>query len=326
MSETIVYLNGQFVPESQAHISIYDRAVVLGATVTEMTRTFRHQPFRLEDHVDRLFRSLHYCGFDIGISKQQLIDITLRVAEHNCALIDAEDDVGIVHFATPGEFHEYVGSAGRSPRTTPTICVHSFPIPFHYFDEKIRHGSHAVTPSIRHIPVQCIDPKMKCRSRMHYFLAERQAQQVDPDAICLMLDLDGNVTETSGSNFLIIERDTLVSAPRHLILPGISRATVIELASQMNLGFEERLIQVHDVVNADEAISTTTPYCLCPVTRINGQTIGDGKPGAVYHRLAEAWSERVGMDIVAQITNGAARTRQAQEAVAKKTATATATR
>ena len=67
-------------------------------------------------------------------------------------------------------------------------------------------------------------------------------------------------------------------------------------------------------------------YCLCPVTRINGQTIGDGKPGAVYHRLAEAWSERVGMDIVAQITNGAARTRQAQEAVAKKTATATATR
>ena len=320
MTETLVFLNGDFVPESQAHISIYDRAVVLGATVTEMTRTFRHRPFRLDDHVDRLFRSLRYCGFDIGMSKQELIDATLRVAEHNCALIDEHDDVGIVHFATPGEFTEYVGSAGRSARTTPTVCIHSFPIPFHYFAEKMIHGAHAVTPTIRHIPIQCIDPKMKCRSRMHYYLAERQARLVDPDAICLMLDLEGNVTETSGSNFMIVERGTLVSPPRHLILPGISRATVIDLAAKLKIPFEERLIQVHDVVNADEALSTTTPYCLSPITRINDIPIGEGKPGPVFRQLAQAWSELVGMDIVAQIVDGAERTRNAQAAREQVTA------
>ncbi|MBB75105.1 MAG: branched-chain amino acid aminotransferase [Planctomycetaceae bacterium] len=311
MSETIVYLNGRFIPETEAHISLYDMAVVLGATVTEMTRTFHHQPFRLDDHIDRLYKSLRYIGVDVGLPPSDLTEATLRVVKHNAGCTHKEDELGIVHFVTGGEFHEYVGSAGRAARVQPTVCVHTFPIPFHYFAEKLRHGAHVVTPTVRHIPAQCIDPKMKCRSRMHYFLAERQARLVDPDALCLMLDLDGNVTETSGSNFLIVERGTIVSPPRHLILPGISRATVVDLAAQLKIPFEERLIRLHDVANADEALSTTTPYCLCPVTRINGMPIGNGKPGQVFHRLSDAWSEHVGVDIVRQIVSGAERTRRA---------------
>ena len=66
MTEPLVFLNGQMVPASQAHLAIYDAGVVLGATVTEMTRTFRHRPYRLSDHIDRLFRSLKYTRMDIG--------------------------------------------------------------------------------------------------------------------------------------------------------------------------------------------------------------------------------------------------------------------
>ena len=313
MSETVVYLNGQVIPESEAHISIYDMAVVLGATVTEMTRTFKHKPFRLSDHVDRLFKSLRYTGIDIGMTKQELIDATLQVVDHNVQLVDKADEIGIVHFITGGEFHEYVGSAGRAPRVEPTVCVHTFPIPYHYFAEKLQNGAHAVTPSIRKIPSQCVDPRIKCRSRMNFFLAEREVRLVDPDGICLMLDLDGNVTEGTGSNFFIVEREKLVSPPRDIILWGISRQTVIELADELNLPVEERLFQVHDVMNADEAFSTTTPYCMCPVTRINGVPIGDGKPGPVFHRLVEAWGQKVGVDIVEQMVEGAERTRRARE-------------
>ena len=93
----------------------------------------------------------------------------------------------------------------------------------------------------------------------------------------------------------------------------ISRQTVIELADELNLPVEERLFQVHDVMNADEAFSTTTPYCMCPVTRINGVPIGDGKPGPVFHRLVEAWGQKVGVDIVEQMVEGAERTRRARE-------------
>src|SRR5437868_12586811 len=117
---------------------------------------------------------------------------------------------------------------------------------------------------------------------MHYYLADNEAQLVDPDASALLLDLDGNATETSGANFLIVERGTIVSPTLVNTLPGISRDTVIDLARKLGIPFVERDIQVHSVMNADEAFTASTPYCLMPVTKINGVPIGDGHPGAMW--------------------------------------------
>jgi branched-chain amino acid aminotransferase len=171
-----------------------------------------------------------------------------------------------------------------------------------------------VTPSIRHVPPQCYDPKMKYRSRMHYYLADKEAQLVDPDAVALLLDLEGNVTETGGANFLIVQEDRIVSPSPRNILPGVSRKVVFELAAGLGIGTAEGDFQVHDVVNADEAFTTSTPYCLMPVTRANGIAIGSGRPGPFFARLAAAWSEEVGVDILDQIRRGAQRraSRQAE--------------
>jgi hypothetical protein len=136
---------------------------------------------------------------------------------------------------------------------------------------------------------------------MHYYLADREARLVDPDAFALMLDLAGNVTETNTANFLLVERGTIVSPPTAYTLPGISRATVIELAARLGIPFAERDVQVHSAMNADEAFLSSTPYCLMPVTKINGAPIGDGRPGPVVRRLLAAWSEEVGLDIEKQI-------------------------
>ena len=214
---------------------------------------------------------------------------------------DQDEELGLIHFVTAGEFAVYAGSAGGSSAMTPTICAHTFRMPFALWAEKMRNGQHLVTPSTRHVPPQCFDPKMKYRSRMHYYLADIEARQVDPDAAALLLDLDGNVTETSGSNFLIVERGAVVSPTTRNILPGISRATVMELCDRLEIRFRERDFQVYDVMNADEAFTASTPYCLMPVTRINGAPIGDGKPGPIFRRLIRAWSELVGLDIEAQI-------------------------
>lgn len=300
MTEPLVYLNSQMIPASQASLKIYDAGVVLGATVTEMTRTFRHQPFRLEDHVARLFRSLKYVRLDIGMSQEQLVAASRELLANNTKLIAADDELGLIHFVTAGEYGSYVAVPGTPVRSGPTVCAHTFPMPFALWAERIKSGAHVVTPSIRHVPPQCYDPKMKYRSRMHYFLADQEARLADPQALALLLDLDGNVTETSGANFLIVENGTIVSPTLRNTLPGISRATVIELAEKLGIPFVERDIQVHSVMNADEAFLSSTPYGLCPVTKINGVTIGDGQPGAVYRRLMSAWNELVGMDVVAQ--------------------------
>jgi branched-chain amino acid aminotransferase len=307
VAEALVYLNGQMVPASQAHLAIFDAGVVLGATVTEMTRTFHRRPWRLEEHLDRLFRSLRYTRMDVGLSREQLADITRELVAHNGPLLDEEDELGIIHFVTAGEYPTYAGMAGRPARTTPTVCVHTFPLPFELWATKMRTGTHLVTPSVRHVPPVCYDPKMKYRSRMHYYLADQEARLVDPDAQALLLDLQGNLTETGGANFLLVERGAVVSPTTVNTLPGMSRAMVIELCGKLGIPFVERDLQVYDAINADEAFTASTPYCLMPVTKVNGIPVGDGKPGPLFRRLLEAWSAEVGLDIEKQILDGARR-------------------
>ncbi|MBI2805985.1 MAG: aminotransferase class IV [Planctomycetes bacterium] len=306
MAEALVFLHGNLVPASQAHLAIFDAGVVLGATVTEMTRTFHHRPWRLQDHLDRLFRSLRYTRMDIGMSREQLAGISEEIVANNAQCIGPDDDLGLIHFVTAGEIAAYGGGSGRTARTTPTVCVHTFPLAFEIWARKMREGAHVVTPSIRHVPPQCFDPKMKYRSRMHYFLADQEARLVDPDASALLLDLDGNITETSAANFMIVEKGTLVSPTTVNTLPGISRAMVIELAHKLGIAFVERDLQVYNVMNAEEAFLTSTPYCMMPVTRINGVPIGTGAPGPVFRRLLAAWSEAVGLDIAQQIQRASA--------------------
>src|SRR5690349_3794047 len=102
-TEPLVYLCGQFIPASQAGLKIYDSGVVMGATVTEMTRTFRHQPFRLEDHLARLYRSLKYTRMEIGLSPAELTSISHKILAFNAALIQPEEELGLIHFVTAGE-------------------------------------------------------------------------------------------------------------------------------------------------------------------------------------------------------------------------------
>jgi branched-subunit amino acid aminotransferase/4-amino-4-deoxychorismate lyase len=307
VTEPLVYLNGRMVPASQASLAIFDAGIVLGATVTEMTRTFHQRPWRLEQHLDRLFRSLRYTRMVIGLTKEQLAGISRELVANNARLLGDGDELGLIHFITAGEFPTYAGSAGRAARTTPTVCAHTFPMPFEMWAKKMQTGTHLVTPSIRHVPPQCIDPKMKYRSRMHYYLADQEARLVDPEASALLLDLNGNVTETSGANILIVEHGSLVSPTTVNTLPGVSRAMVIELAGKLSIPFVERDLQVFHVMNADEAFLSTTPYCLMPVTKINGVPIADGRPGPMVRRLLAAWSEEVGLDIERQIQEGARR-------------------
>lgn len=301
MSEPLVFLNDRFLPASQAKLNIYDLGIVLGATLTEMTRTFRHRPFRAEDHVARLYRSLKFSGITVPLSPEEMLARTNELAEANCRLIGPREDLGIVHFVTPGENALYAGSAGAAGPLKPTICIHSFPLRFEMWRHLFTEGAHVVTPSVRHIPPQCIDPKMKNRSRLHWWLADRQSQAVDPRAISLLLDLNGNVTECAGSNFVILKGRTVISPTSRSILQGISLQTIRELAGDIGLEFIEKDFQPYDVVNADEAWLTTTPYCMAPCTRINGIPVGDGRPGPWFRKMLSAWSSLAGLDIEAQV-------------------------
>lgn len=276
---------------------IYDLAVVQGATVSEVTRTFRQRLYRLDDHLDRLLDSLRMAGLDPGLSRNDWVNLSLELVSRNAA-IAGDTELVLVHFVSAGESAMY---AGDVVRPGPTVCAHTFPLDLSRFARMQRDGVHVVTPATRQVPNECWSTRIKCRSRMHYYLAEREARQIDPEAVALLLDAEGHLTETSSANFLLVEKGNLVSPYFSQTLPGVSRKVVIELARTLGLGVVGRNLTPLDAMNADEGLLTGTAFCLLPVTRVNGKPIGAGGPGPVFHQLMAAWSQEVGVDIAEQI-------------------------
>ena len=129
------------------------------------------------------------------------------------------------------------------------------------------------------------------------WIGEQEVRALDPSVMPVYLDVNGNITETGGSNFVIYRKGEIVSPKRNNILWGISLTVLQEIAAEMGIPFIEADIQTHDVVNADEAWIPTTPYCLGPVVRFNGTDIGDGQPGPMWRKILDRWSEIAGKDI-----------------------------
>ena len=113
-----------------------------------------------------------------------------------------------------------------------------------------------------------------------------------------MLDHGGNLAEGTGWNFFVVRNEELHTASERNILAGVSRATTIELAREMGIVVHERDLQPYDAVAADEAFLTATSLCMMPVTRFNGQPVGDGKPGPVTRRLMERWHQYLAFDFI----------------------------
>ncbi|MEX1095150.1 MAG: aminotransferase class IV [Planctomycetales bacterium] len=304
--EPIAYLDGVFLHLSQAKVSIFDLGLVQGAGVTEMVRTFAGIPFRLDEHLDRLFRSMHAVGFRIPQARDELAALVHKIVAHNFRLVPATHDLGIVLFVTPGLNRTYVGAAGMPAESPPTVCIHTFPLPFELWAGKIDAGQRLVIPSIRHVPAECIDPRIKMRSRMHWYLADREARGVDPQAQALLLDHAGAITETSTANFFIVTNGEIRTPGGDVALGGVSQCVVRELAVRDGVPFRPATLHPDDAFAADEAFTSSTPYCLLPVTRLDGREIGGGRPGPIFARMMAAWNELAGLDIIEQLRQGAA--------------------
>jgi len=292
-----VYLSGTMVPESEARISIFDSAVMLGDSLTESTRTFRHKPFRLDEHITRLYRSLKVARVDPGLSPAELTRATLDVLEANRELMGPDDDCWIVHNISRGLMRPGPSSSQTNPAT---VMIFTNPMDLRGWARYYTEGCHAVTSFSRAVPAQSLDARIKNRSRLFYTLADAEARLVDPDAQCVILDTDGYVSENKGGNLFAVIDGELRTPTTENCLAGISRQTVLELAVELGIPVRETRLQPYDFYTANEVFFTSTPYCIMPATRFNGLPVANGRVGPITERLLAAWSTRVGMDIIAQ--------------------------
>ena len=299
MANRVVYFNGEFIPEIEARISIFDCALMFGDMVFEVTRTFNQKPFRLREHLCRLYASMRYAEIDCGLTIEQMEAATHTTMERNLPALDGLD-VQIMHDVTRGALPLYEGIVKEG--LAPIVSINVIPLVRHTgsMAEKYEKGAHLVITPQQSVPARYIDPKAKNRSRIYYKLAELQAARMEPGAMPLLTDERGFITEGSGSNFFVARRGEILTPKPNDILRGVSRHACIELAEKLGIPVKESDIGPYDVREADEAWITSTPFSMVPVTRFNFQSVGDGKPGSIYRRLLTAWSDEVGVDIAGQ--------------------------
>jgi branched-chain amino acid aminotransferase len=296
--ERLVYVNGAMVAESAAVISVFDVGRMYGATFYESYRTFRHTPYQLEQHLQRLRRSLAYAGFLSALDFRRVEEAAQKTLEANRHLTDKDDDFWICVEVTPGTTFP-MPLAGQKD-LTPTVIAYSSPLPHAEYARCYTEGKSAVTSLYRNVPPQSFEQRCKNRSRLSHFLSKRDAYRIDPRSFALMLDQDGFLTEGTGANIFLARGGTLYTPTTRNILNGISRCNVIRLAGRLSVEVHEEDLNLYDAYTAEEAFWTTSSYCILPICSFDGRTVGGPYPGSIAKRLLDEWGREVGVDIVAQ--------------------------
>ena len=291
MTEPLAYLNGDFIPASQLVVSTEDLGFAQGVSVSERLRTFRGRLFRLDEHLERLANSLRIVDLQPGLSIARIGELADELVSRNRHLLTDGDDLGVSLCITPG----------IPALQQPTVGMRAYPLPFGQWTSYHDRGQALTETGVRQVPESCWPAALKCRSRMHYFLADRLAHTIDPGSRAVLLDQDGFVSEASTANMLFYRRgEGLVSPPRETILPGVSLSVLAELAAGLGIAFHFRRFRLEELAAADEILMCSTSPCVWPVTRLNGQPLEPGAQGPVYQQILQAWSELVGVDIAAQ--------------------------
>lgn len=283
--ETVVYMNGEFVPRSEAKVSVYDHGLLYGDGVFEGIRAYNGRVFKLERHVERLFQSAKSIALTIPHSPSELRDIILEACRRN-RIVD-----GYVRpLVTRG-----VGDLGLDPRKCKegaTVVVIAVPLLQLYPPEVYERGLKVVTSSWRRISPQTVPPSIKSMNYLNNILARIEANQADADE-ALLLDLQGYVSEATADNFLIVANHAVWAPPTETNLPGVTRETALNLCDELDIRWEEKLFSMYNVYAAREAFITGTAAEIAPVVQVDGRAIGDGKPGKITRDLMKAYRELV---------------------------------
>ncbi|MDP6039318.1 MAG: aminotransferase class IV [Candidatus Latescibacteria bacterium] len=299
MANRVVYFNGEWVSEREARVSIFDSALMFGDMAFEMTRTFNQKPFKLREHLERLYASLKLMEIDCGLTIDHMEQITLEGLKKNLSTEPDDMDWQIMHDVSRGVmgFYEPVFPEGVQP----TVSINYWPMILHAGTSAVKYdaGIDLVIPAQQAVPAHLIDPKTKNRSRVYYQLANLQASRMN-NGTPLLLDPDGYLTESTGANVFLVKNNVLYTPEPRNILLGVSRDTVIELAEKLNIPVVEKNMGRYEALMADEMFMTSTPFCMMHAATFEGQTIGDGKRGPIFTQLANAWKDLVDLDFVAQ--------------------------
>jgi branched-chain amino acid aminotransferase len=291
MAELQVYLNGRISEEKRALISPFDRGFLWGDGVYEITPCFDGRLYRLQDHLERLFRSLRYVQIDPGLDLTGIEEATLALLEANRSALEAGNVYRVGHWITRG----MEAPSGRARDAGPaTILIFFNKTRIELLARSVREGVSLTVVPTRRVPPQCLETRAKVTSKMNQILAE-----LDADAsgrVSLMLDLDGNVAENATANFFLVRAGELWTPPARNILEGVTRKAVFEIAARLGIPCRDATLTRYDLLQAEEWFLSSSLTCAVPVREVDGVLPLSPVPGPVTRRLMKAFGEETGFD------------------------------
>ncbi len=277
-----IYLNGKLVPKEEAKVSVFDHGLLYGDGVFEGIRFYEGRVFRLDDHIDRLYRSARAIALTIPMDRDAMSLAVLETIRAN----DMTD--GYVRLVvTRGE-----GSLGLSPKSCPHpgIFIIAAGITL-YPEEMYRTGLKVVTCATRRIAHGALSPMVKSLNYLNNIMAKIEAEQSGAGE-GLMLNEQGYVAECTGDNVFLVRDGRILTPPIAAgALTGVTRAVVFELAQQLGIDIREENLTRYDIYTADECFLTGTAAELIPVVELDSRPIHDGKPGPITRRLTELFRD-----------------------------------
>ena len=277
----LIYLNGKFVPEEQATVSVFDHGFLYGDGVFEGIRAYDGRVFRLEDHVQRLFDSAKAIMLNIPLTEEEMCQAILETLRKN-NLRNA--------YIRPIVSRGY-GDLGLDPNKCPKPSVIIIAVEWGaMYGDLYEVGLTAVSVSVRRNSPDSLPPNIKSLNYLNNILAKIEAN-IKGGNEAIILDSRGLVSEGSGDNIFVI-KDGQISTP-HTInnLKGITRAAVMDLAEIRGNPIQEKELGLFDLYTADEVFVTGTAAEVAPVTKVDGRIIGTGKPGPITKELMAAFKE-----------------------------------
>ncbi len=275
-----IFLDGQFVPQSEAKVSVFDHGLLYGDGVFEGIRLYNGKIFRLDQHLDRLFASARAIMLTVPMSKAELTDACREACRRN-----GLQNGYIRLVVTRG-----VGYLGLSPFKCkqPSVFIIAATIEL-YPEEVYRNGLKLITAATQRVNPAAISPSIKSLNYLNNILAKIEAIQAGT-VEAIMLNSSGHVAECTGDNIFIVRRGRLETPPISAgALNGITRGVVFELAEKMKVPVTEANLTRYDLMTAEECFLTGTAAEIVPAVSIDGRVVGGGQPGTLTLKLTEAF-------------------------------------
>ena len=273
-----IYINGKYLDESHAKISVFDHGLLYGDGIFEGIRAYHGRVFKLREHIDRLFFSAKAILLDIPLSPAQVARAVVETCRRNKIR-----DGYIRLVVTRG-----IGTLGLNPRSCkkPSVIVIADKIQL-YPPALYRRGLDIITvPTARNLH-SALNPAIKSLNYLNNILAKIEANHGGCEE-AVMLNAEGFVAECTGDNVFIVKNGALSTPPLSAgALYGITRQTVMELAEEAGIKVSEPNLTRYDLFCADECFLTGTGAEIVPVVRIDGRVVGNGKPGPITRQLGD---------------------------------------